>query len=118
MSKGDDLTTVIVPKADKIRSLNLPDPQGPAQPVAGHLYLFTHLTAERHTRYRRIKQNTKLSQCNMITAQHYHKGKGTSEESGSFHPLHYCIAINWRVLYEQNEDTSRLQAMHVRTRVF
>ena len=29
--KGDDITTFIVPKVEKIRSLNLPDPQGPAQ---------------------------------------------------------------------------------------
>ena len=31
MRKGDDPTTFIVPKVEKIRSLNLPDPQGPAQ---------------------------------------------------------------------------------------
>jgi hypothetical protein len=28
--KGDDLTIFIVPKVEKIRSLNLPDPQRPA----------------------------------------------------------------------------------------
>jgi hypothetical protein len=33
--KGDDLTTFIVPKVEKIRSLNLPDPQGPAQASSG-----------------------------------------------------------------------------------
>ena len=64
MRKGDDLTTFIVPKVEKIRSLNLPEPQGPTRPVAGHLYLtfldegewltpcpgrFTH--GEKKTRY-------------------------------------------------------------------
>jgi hypothetical protein len=29
--KGDDLTTFTVPKVEKIRSHNLPDPQGPLQ---------------------------------------------------------------------------------------
>jgi hypothetical protein len=33
--KGDDLTTFIVPKVKKIRSLNLPDPQGPAEACSG-----------------------------------------------------------------------------------
>jgi hypothetical protein len=33
--KGDDLTTFIVPKVEKIRSLNLPDPQGLAQTCNG-----------------------------------------------------------------------------------
>jgi hypothetical protein len=33
--KGDDLTTFIVPKVEKIRSLNLPDHQGPAQASSG-----------------------------------------------------------------------------------
>jgi hypothetical protein len=33
--KGDDLTTFIVPKVEKIRSLNLPDPQGPAEACSG-----------------------------------------------------------------------------------
>jgi hypothetical protein len=37
--KGDDLTTFILPKAKKIRSLNLSEPLGPPRPVAGHLYL-------------------------------------------------------------------------------
>jgi hypothetical protein len=32
---GDDLTTFIVPKVEKLRSLNLPDPQGPAQACSG-----------------------------------------------------------------------------------
>jgi hypothetical protein len=32
---GDDLTTFIVPKVEKIRSLNLPDPQGLAQACSG-----------------------------------------------------------------------------------
>ena len=35
MRKGDDLTTFIVPKVEKIRSLNLRDPQGPAQACSG-----------------------------------------------------------------------------------
>ena len=35
MRKGDDLTTFIVPKVEKIRSLNLPDPQGPVQACSG-----------------------------------------------------------------------------------
>jgi hypothetical protein len=33
--KGDDLTTFIVPKVEKIRSLNLPYPHGPAQAFSG-----------------------------------------------------------------------------------
>jgi hypothetical protein len=33
--KGDDLTTFIVPKVEKIRSLNLPEPHGPAQARSG-----------------------------------------------------------------------------------
>jgi hypothetical protein len=33
--KGDDLTTFIVPKVEKIRSLNVPDPPGPAQACSG-----------------------------------------------------------------------------------
>jgi hypothetical protein len=37
--KGDDLTTFTVPKVEKIRSLNLPEPQGRLRPVAGKLYL-------------------------------------------------------------------------------
>ena len=36
--KGDDLTTFIVPKVERIRSLNLPEPLGPPWPVVGHLY--------------------------------------------------------------------------------
>jgi hypothetical protein len=32
---GEDLATFIVPKVEKIRSLNLPDPQGPAQACSG-----------------------------------------------------------------------------------
>jgi hypothetical protein len=38
--KGDDLTTFIVQKVKKIRSLNFPDPQGPARPVEGNFYIF------------------------------------------------------------------------------
>jgi hypothetical protein len=37
--KGDDVTTFILPKVEKIRSLNLPDPKGLLRPVAGKLYL-------------------------------------------------------------------------------
>jgi hypothetical protein len=33
--KGDDLTTFIVPKVEKIRRLDLPDPQGPVQACSG-----------------------------------------------------------------------------------
>jgi hypothetical protein len=40
--KGDDLTTFIVPKVKKIRSLNLPEPHGPPQPVARQLYLLPY----------------------------------------------------------------------------
>ena len=40
MRKGDDLTTFIVLKVEKIRSLNLLEPLGPHRPVAGHLYLY------------------------------------------------------------------------------
>jgi hypothetical protein len=32
---GDDFTTFIMPKVEKIRSLNLPDPEGPAQACSG-----------------------------------------------------------------------------------
>ena len=35
MRKGDDLITFIVPKVEKIRGLNLPDPHGPAQACSG-----------------------------------------------------------------------------------
>jgi hypothetical protein len=46
VSRGDDLTTFIVPKVMKIQSLNLPDPQGPVQACSGttlplHLPLLT-----------------------------------------------------------------------------
>jgi hypothetical protein len=41
--KGDDLTSFIVPKVKKIRSLKLPDPLGPPRPVEGHLYLYWSL---------------------------------------------------------------------------
>jgi hypothetical protein len=37
--KGDDLTTFIVPKVKKMRSLNRPEHLRPLRPVAGHLYL-------------------------------------------------------------------------------
>ena len=40
MRKGDNLTTFIVPKVKKIRSLNLPEPLGPPRPVEGHVYLY------------------------------------------------------------------------------
>ena len=43
MLKGDDLTTFIVPKVEKIRSLNLLIPKGLLRPVAGKLYLFMYL---------------------------------------------------------------------------
>jgi hypothetical protein len=39
--KSDDLTTFIVPKVEKIWSLNLPDPQGPAQACSGKPLPFT-----------------------------------------------------------------------------
>jgi hypothetical protein len=38
--KGDDRTTFVVPKVNKIRRLNLPEHLGPPRPVAGHLHLF------------------------------------------------------------------------------
>jgi hypothetical protein len=37
--RGDDLTTFIVPKVEKIRNLNLPGPEGPVRPVAEKLYV-------------------------------------------------------------------------------
>jgi hypothetical protein len=40
--KGDDLTTFIVPKVEKILSPNLPEALGPPRPVAGQLYLFIY----------------------------------------------------------------------------
>ena len=33
--KGNDLTTFVVPKVEKMRSPNLPDPKGPAQACSG-----------------------------------------------------------------------------------
>jgi hypothetical protein len=39
--KGDDISTFIVPKVENIRSLNLPDPQGPAQACSGKTLPFT-----------------------------------------------------------------------------
>jgi hypothetical protein len=38
--KGGDLTSFIVPEVKKIRSLNLPELQGPPRPVVGHLDLY------------------------------------------------------------------------------
>ena len=35
MRKGDDLITFTLPKVEKIRSLNLPYPQGPVQACSG-----------------------------------------------------------------------------------
>ena len=35
MRKGDDLTTFMVSKVEKIRSFNLPDSQGPSQACSG-----------------------------------------------------------------------------------
>ena len=55
MRKGNDLTTVIVPKVEKIRSFNLPDPQGPAQACSGKTLLLpahTHTHTHTHTRTR------------------------------------------------------------------
>ena len=40
MRKSDDLTTFIVPKVEKIRSLNFRIPKGMLRPVAGKLYLY------------------------------------------------------------------------------
>jgi hypothetical protein len=39
--KGDDLTTLLVPNVKKIRSLNLPDTQGPVQACSGKLLVLT-----------------------------------------------------------------------------
>jgi hypothetical protein len=47
--KGDDLTTFIVPKVKKIRSLNLPETLGPPRPGAGHLYLYVTALTSQHT---------------------------------------------------------------------
>jgi hypothetical protein len=41
--KGDDLTIFIVPKVEKIRSLNLCIPKGLLRPVAGECYLYLYL---------------------------------------------------------------------------
>ena len=43
MRKGDDLIAFIVPKVEKIRGLNLPDPHGLAQACSGTDLLFTLL---------------------------------------------------------------------------
>jgi hypothetical protein len=39
VGKGDDLTAFIVPKVEKIQSLNLPDPQGPTQDCSGKTFI-------------------------------------------------------------------------------
>jgi hypothetical protein len=46
--KGDDLTTFIVPKVEKIRSLNLWILKGLLRPVAGKLYLYVDMSLELH----------------------------------------------------------------------
>ena len=47
MRKGDDLTIFTVPKVEKIQSLNLPDPQGPARACSGKTLLsFPHLLSD------------------------------------------------------------------------
>jgi hypothetical protein len=38
--RGDDITTFIVPKVEKIRTLNLRIPKVLHRPVAGKVYLF------------------------------------------------------------------------------
>ena len=43
MRNGDDLTTFIVPKVEKIRSLNFCIPKGLLRPVAGEFYLYLYL---------------------------------------------------------------------------
>ena len=43
MRKDDDPTTFIVPKVEKIRSLNVRIPKGLFRPVAGKLYLYFYL---------------------------------------------------------------------------
>ena len=50
MRKGDDLTTFIVPKVKKIRSLNLPEPHGSPRPVAGHFTIFIFFNVQNNTR--------------------------------------------------------------------
>jgi hypothetical protein len=50
--KGNDLTTFTVPEVEKIRSLNLPDTQGPAQACIGKtLPINTHDASDRVTEY-------------------------------------------------------------------
>jgi hypothetical protein len=41
--KGDDLTTFIVPKVEKIRTLNLREPQEPSQAFSGIALPFYHV---------------------------------------------------------------------------
>ena len=43
MREANDLTTFIVPKVEKMWSLNLPERLGPPRPVSGHLYLYLNI---------------------------------------------------------------------------
>jgi hypothetical protein len=58
--KGDDLTTFTVPKVEKIRYLNLPNPQGPAQACSGKTlptYWTLNAVMPGHITEERIPQN-------------------------------------------------------------
>ena len=70
MRKADDLTTFIVPKVLKIRSLNLPDPQGP---VAGKLYLLLLVLEREGTSEgrRRTKWRTNLGRVGSVRLCHF-----------------------------------------------
>jgi hypothetical protein len=60
--KGDDLTTFIAPKVEKIWSLNLRIPEGLFRPVAGKLYLSPFINEITFTRYNRIYTHTHTHQ--------------------------------------------------------
>jgi hypothetical protein len=62
MHKSDDLTTFIVPKVVKIRSLNLLEPFGPPWPIVGHLY---HLPLTVIVYSGDLYQETGVLRCNL-----------------------------------------------------
>ena len=62
MLKADDLTTFIVPNVKKIRSLNLPDPQGPVEACSGTAFYTTHIyTLLQLDRYRSLHVESRVN---------------------------------------------------------
>ena len=56
-TKGDDITTFIVPNVEKIRSLNLLYPQGPAQACSGKTLLCFDFTAHNKNFWKKCVMN-------------------------------------------------------------